>query len=654
MPLYVPFNPADLTALDARLTETESHFRTATRTSDPDMLWAVRFGEEEKVVPIFVDAEGRLGSWGMRVVPGHRATRFAGVIPIVIHEGDRPWAALWADKSDGTIDLIPSQALLRRLGAGSITLPDDLFDTSPTRSPILVYCSSADEGWPERYVFRGDVEVPTAAVAVVDDRAVLVSFTGQSNSVMGGNTDFPVGDRAVTTTAVYPHRNLMFTGDDGPVWSSLSVIDPDLITDIQPAHESEDGESPVSSCLRYLSTLELADGLAPTIRIGETHGYAGQKLSQISKGTAPYTNGLMLWEKAAEYARVYGLPGIWAPVAHLDQGEADRSSTSRASWLATMTQFQLDNEADVRAITRQGEPVWIALAQLASAPGNVTDATGAWTALPQFDSMMGLPRVTIAMPAYFFQGDYAMDGVHFTPLGHALRGEYHAKAGSIVKTAIEGATARGEDPWALTIDDVVTCLRPDIANITRVDDLITIPLIVPDDATAVVLDTTTLPAADNYGFVKTAGAGGAISNVALTGSLGAGYAIEITLASAGGATLRYGYDNKANSVVGAISGTTLTVSDASGTTLPLAVGQEITGTGVTANTRITALGTGTGGTGTYTVSTSQTAASTALAVRPTDRSSAWGNFRTTSSLDSVAVPGRRLDDWLTVFDAVVA
>lgn len=63
-------------------------------------------------------------------------------------------------------------------------------------------------------------------------------------------------------------------------------------------------------------------------------------------------------------------------------------------------------------------------------------------------------------------------------------------------------------------------------------------------------------------------------------------------------------------VTGAISGTTLTVSAvASGT---LFVGQTIQGTGVTALTIITALGTGSGGVGTYTVSTSQTVSSTTL------------------------------------------
>lgn len=61
---------------------------------------------------------------------------------------------------------------------------------------------------------------------------------------------------------------------------------------------------------------------------------------------------------------------------------------------------------------------------------------------------------------------------------------------------------------------------------------------------------------------------------------------------------------------GAITGTTLTVASvASGT---LYVGQTVQGTGVTANTMITALGTGTGGAGTYTVSTSQTVSSTTM------------------------------------------
>lgn len=63
-------------------------------------------------------------------------------------------------------------------------------------------------------------------------------------------------------------------------------------------------------------------------------------------------------------------------------------------------------------------------------------------------------------------------------------------------------------------------------------------------------------------------------------------------------------------VTGSISGTTLTVSAV--TSGKLEVGQGISGTGVTAGTTITGLGTGTGGTGTYTISASQTVASTTI------------------------------------------
>ena len=63
-------------------------------------------------------------------------------------------------------------------------------------------------------------------------------------------------------------------------------------------------------------------------------------------------------------------------------------------------------------------------------------------------------------------------------------------------------------------------------------------------------------------------------------------------------------------VTGSIATTTLTVTAVTSGTL--FVGATLSGTGVTAGTTITSLGTGTGGVGTYTVSASQTVASTAI------------------------------------------
>lgn len=76
-------------------------------------------------------------------------------------------------------------------------------------------------------------------------------------------------------------------------------------------------------------------------------------------------------------------------------------------------------------------------------------------------------------------------------------------------------------------------------------------------------------------------------------------------------------------VTGSIATTVLTVTAV--TSGKLSVGQTISGSGITAGTKITALGTGTGGTGTYTVDTSQTAASTTVTASAASSAANAGN-----------------------------
>ncbi|NBY46302.1 MAG: hypothetical protein EBQ56_00725, partial [Proteobacteria bacterium] len=78
-----------------------------------------------------------------------------------------------------------------------------------------------------------------------------------------------------------------------------------------------------------------------------------------------------------------------------------------------------------------------------------------------------------------------------------------------------------------------------------------------------------------------------------------------------GAASPYTISTPATAFTGTINDKTLTVSAV--TTGKIVVGQTIAGTGVTLNTKVTALGTGTGGVGTYTVDISQTV-STATAI----------------------------------------
>jgi microcystin-dependent protein len=68
------------------------------------------------------------------------------------------------------------------------------------------------------------------------------------------------------------------------------------------------------------------------------------------------------------------------------------------------------------------------------------------------------------------------------------------------------------------------------------------------------------------------------------------------------------------SVTGSIATTVLTVTAVGSGTL--AVGQELTGTGITSGTRIIAFGTGSGGNGTYTLNISQTVSSTTITANP--------------------------------------
>jgi hypothetical protein len=76
-------------------------------------------------------------------------------------------------------------------------------------------------------------------------------------------------------------------------------------------------------------------------------------------------------------------------------------------------------------------------------------------------------------------------------------------------------------------------------------------------------------------------------------------------------------------VTGSIATTVLTVTAVTSGTL--SVGQTISGSGITAGTKITALGTGIGGTGTYTVDTSQTASSTTVTASAASSAAYSGN-----------------------------
>lgn len=88
-------------------------------------------------------------------------------------------------------------------------------------------------------------------------------------------------------------------------------------------------------------------------------------------------------------------------------------------------------------------------------------------------------------------------------------------------------------------------------------------------------------------------------------------------------------------VTGSIATTVLTVTAVTSGTL--SVGQTISGSGVTAGTKITAYGTGTGGTGTYTVDTSQTASSTTITASAASAAAYAHNAANTGTMGAITV-----------------
>jgi hypothetical protein len=111
----------------------------------------------------------------------------------------------------------------------------------------------------------------------------------------------------------------------------------------------------------------------------------------------------------------------------------------------------------------------------------------------------------------------------------------------------------------------------------------------------------------------------------------------------------------AATVTGSIALTTLTVSAVTSGTL--SIGQTLSGTGVTANTKIVAFGTGSGGVGTYTVDISQTVAATAIAATKSSRvvvdSAGVYNIEFSAQLDRTAATVGLIYIWLRVNGADV-
>lgn len=465
-----------------------------------------------------------------------------------------------------------------------MTIPAGMAADAYDRPPLGYVDSELEEGRWTRYVYRADVTPPNVIIACSPRRWVLYPSDGQSNN-LGWGDDY---DNRMTVPPA-PHRCLTIKGSEcgaSPTFPRTTALDPSLMTDLIPCREDGQRESFNTGMQQWLWRQDVNAGIDPPVRVCWSSGHGGKSLAELNTDDM-LNNSRLAIRKAVEFATLYGAQGTVCYDRGYDQGEGDQRNDQQA-YKALFATYRQMFEDYIRRATGQAEPVWHTLRAVcagSASQGNL----GTTIAVTQWQMMWELPRVTVSFCDYFMRGNWGMLGVHFVNRGNDLRGEYKGKAHSIVARKIAQAVERGDDPWALTVRDIRTCLCVVPGSQVRNGNIVTVDLQLPDGATSVVEDTQSRVEATGMGCVKgikQVSGTGAVSSVAVINPSPGVWRLQVGLTVAEPCTIRGGAD--------AVDITTTT-----------------------------------------------------------DRSAAWTNFKAPGALTSVVVPGLALDDWLIPFQVDV-
>jgi len=426
-------------------------------------------------------------------------------------------------KPDGTALLTLTKESAEKLAASllvdpaQITGPGNVYNASVVGPDLYRYIADGDGG------MRGYLQRAGSSTEMAETAGPIefIAATGQSLSIGGGATENDPGEEVFTTSPIYPHHALMFnTGTRGAMASEL---EPTTITDLVPAFEvfnnSNQAETQGSGFMRALHAAELASGERVKTYVYRSHGRGGASINDLVKnGPEPmYENGLIECAKAVELAGKYGRDVIVRAITWT-QGEQDRTGIDRATYAATLAQLIADYRADWAEILGPENPEIVFIIDQLSASASGTGGAGN-PALAQYDIYKTVPNVVISTPKYFMEYSYS---VHLKPVWYSILGEYQARAYREV--------CQNKSDWK-PVSPI---------SVTRTGAVIDIQMNVPDGS--LVIDTTTLPAAENYGFefIDDSGATPDISLVEILGS----DTVRLTLSSepTGNKTIRYAYD----------------------------------------------------------------------------------------------------------------
>lgn len=335
-----------------------------------------------------------------------------------------------------------------------------------------------------------------------------------------------------------PHE----VGDDAAAYASLvPLIESDAVSY---------GETPASGMAEMLRQLLIAEnGLtlaahewAPLV---VTPGEGSTAIDDLDKGSALYNARVpIVLTKAYERAQELG-KGAYVPVLPFIQGERDIAiGTAPATYKSKLAGLQTDFEGDANTTFGANQTIPLILSQTVS--HHAYAVTDPLIAQAQLEVARSNPKVLMVCPPYFL--DFQADNTHLTDTSSRVLGAYLGLAAK--RSVVDGAT------WQH--------LDIDAAGILRQGKVLTVPF--KGVVGSLVIDTTRVAAATNYGFSLVDGSGTPITISSVTVTQPNVITIVATSSVPAGAKLRAGW-NGTGSNSGRLLGPRTNIRDRAGDAL---------------------------------------------------------------------------------------
>lgn len=513
---------SDQSALNADLAELQTALQSTETGIIGDPAWAL---DLDGVMPITVNQSGET-----YLIPSPEGTAAIAdkLMPVIDGTVGDYAAGLVVDgyvvlgiNQSGEVDFEPSDQLLAKLGTSAAdadslnAIPDEanVWSVTGAGSGVLRFFANQFEIGADT-VTRAYLQRAGELWSMADVRGYIEYFAASGQSLDLGRVQ-DADTHVVTDVAPVPSYGLMLnTGLRGVFNQPVSAA---TLTGFLPAVEVYNdvtfhGETGGASMMRWLHKKARASSLRDRVYCYRASGVGGFRLDQLNKagGGQAYQNQMIEIAAAMNIADIYGKDLIVRAVPWSQGEQDDADGTAYATYLASLSTLIDDYNTDIKALNSQTDDVHLIIDQRAG-PGGSSAAT--MSTLAQYRAAQDDPLIHIATPKYFMQ--YG-DSVHLTAEWYAIRGEYYAKCYHALFVAEAG--------W--------TGLRPDESGVSLVGDTITLPT--EGKVGNLVVDTTTVPAATNHGFVYSDDGGTiGISSVSLNAGTGV---ITITLSGTPSAT----------------------------------------------------------------------------------------------------------------------